>query len=61
MYNLLQEENITYISVGHRPSLLRYHNEKLVLGVPGEAPSKMQINKDALDLTAELVDLSSIE
>lgn len=33
MYTLLQEKNrsLTYISVGHRPTLLAYHNLKLSL------------------------------
>lgn len=32
MYLLLDEiEGLTYISVGHRPSLIRYHNTKLRL------------------------------
>jgi ABC-type uncharacterized transport system fused permease/ATPase subunit len=32
MYGLLQRvTNLTYISVGHRPSLLAYHDSKLRL------------------------------
>ena len=36
MYSLLDDIETTYISVGHRPSLLQYHNKKLFLG-PGKA------------------------
>jgi hypothetical protein len=39
MYEALQAlDNITYVSVGHRPSLLRYHSKKLVLAGPGNPP-----------------------
>lgn len=31
MYTLLQEADVTYVSVGHRPSLLHYHTQKLIL------------------------------
>lgn len=31
MYQLLQEQRLTYISVGHRPTLLAYHAIKLVM------------------------------
>ena len=31
IYNLLIETNVTFISVGHNPSLLKYHNKKIVL------------------------------
>jgi putative ATP-binding cassette transporter len=34
IYNLLIETNITFISVGHNPSLLKYHNKKLILYGP---------------------------
>ncbi|WP_404790995.1 ABC transporter ATP-binding protein/permease [Altericista sp. CCNU0014] len=33
LYQLLQSLNITYISVGHRPSLVDYHQKVLELGV----------------------------
>ncbi len=41
MYMLLRkmaesENDITYISVGHRPSLLKYHDVRLRLGVDGK-------------------------
>ena len=35
MYGLLQDMEVSYLSVGHRPSLLRYHDSKLVLSGPG--------------------------
>ena len=31
MYDLLRDMNITYLSVGHRPSLVKFHNRKLML------------------------------
>lgn len=62
MYALLQAMDITYVSVGHRPSLLRYHDQKLVLCVPGSNKPPMMVDltneKEKVDLTAELVDLS---
>ena len=35
MYSLLGELGITYLSVGHRASLYRFHSKKLVLSGPG--------------------------
>jgi putative ATP-binding cassette transporter len=35
MYGILDELAVTYVSVGHRPSLLTYHSKKLVLYGPG--------------------------
>ena len=35
MYAALGELGATYISVGHRPSLLKYHRKKLILPGPG--------------------------
>jgi len=36
MYENIQRiEGLTFISVGHRPSLLKYHNNKLILGGDG--------------------------
>ena len=48
LYKLLQELDITYISVGHRPSLLSYHNKKMRLksaahGVHGGAGASIEI------------------
>ena len=36
MYSLLHEGGTSYLSVGHRPSLLRYHDTKLLLLGAGE-------------------------
>ncbi len=37
MYQLLSSElDATYISIGHRPSLLAYHDKKIVLAGPGK-------------------------
>jgi putative ATP-binding cassette transporter len=35
MYENLKDLGVTYISVGHRPSLIKYHNKKLILRGPG--------------------------
>eukprot|EP00588_Corethron_pennatum_P010986 CAMPEP_0194268442 /NCGR_PEP_ID=MMETSP0169-20130528/2765_1 /TAXON_ID=218684 /ORGANISM="Corethron pennatum, Strain L29A3" /LENGTH=740 /DNA_ID=CAMNT_0039009677 /DNA_START=48 /DNA_END=2270 /DNA_ORIENTATION=- len=39
LYGILSEEaacgNISFVSVGHRPSLVKYHNKKLTLGKKG--------------------------
>eukprot|EP01031_Cornospumella_fuschlensis_P031612 gene31612-38204_t len=43
MYELLRTLNITYVSVGHRPSLVKYHNKKLVLGGSGNVPKVVNI------------------
>jgi len=32
MYTLLQDMGLAYVSVGHRPSLLQYHDTRLRLG-----------------------------
>jgi vitamin B12/bleomycin/antimicrobial peptide transport system ATP-binding/permease protein len=39
MYEALADVNVTYVSVGHRPSLLAFHTHKLVLRGPGALPS----------------------
>ena len=44
MYQCLMAQNVTYVSVGHRPSLLAYHNSKLVLKGPGEAPAVVTLS-----------------
>lgn len=36
MYELLNRHNIAYLSAGHRPSLLKYHNKKLIFSTPSE-------------------------
>ena len=36
MYSLLRKQGVTYISVGHRPSLLPYHSRKMTLRGPGK-------------------------
>jgi hypothetical protein len=48
MYQLLDELQATYVSVGHRPSLLRFHSQKLVLS-PGEALVAGPIDHSAVD------------
>ena len=56
MYAALAAQNVTYVSVGHRPSLLAYHNKKLVLKGPGQQPSIVVLENDSrtsvLDLTS---------
>ena len=55
MYSLLRDYGTTYLSVGHRPSLLRYHDTKLVLLGAGQ-----DIVMTAIDHGSEdpLIDLS---
>jgi vitamin B12/bleomycin/antimicrobial peptide transport system ATP-binding/permease protein len=35
MYSLLGDLNISYMSVGHRASLLKFHTKKIILNGPG--------------------------
>ena len=35
MYTLLDEFATTYVSIGHRPSLIQFHNKKIRLAGPG--------------------------
>ena len=44
MYSLLGQLNITFISVGHRPTLYNYHTKKLVLSGPGSDIECVPIN-----------------
>ena len=54
MYSLLRKQGVTYISVGHRPSLLPYHSKKMTLRGPGE-------NVDIVDIDVKESDASSIK
>ena len=59
MYSLLHELNVTYVSVGHRPSLLKYHNKRLVLKGPGMAAEMTNIEADSTsppEVMAQLLD-----
>eukprot|EP01038_Epipyxis_sp_PR26KG_P014535 gene14535-19517_t len=64
MYGLLEAMNATYVSVGHRPTLLRYHNLKLILNGIGKQPTVVPItdrdhpNDEIIDLTAVTVNQS---
>jgi putative ATP-binding cassette transporter len=59
MYRLLQEADITYLSVGHRPSLLQYHNQKFVLGSVGNHPKIFNIENRLNETNSlEIMDLS---
>lgn len=46
MYELLQVLNITYLSVGHRPSLLKYHNKKLIMSQPSQGIKTVSITEE---------------
>ncbi len=46
LYELLQSQNIAYISVGHRPSLVDYHNMVLDLQAPTNSGWKLLPAKD---------------
>ena len=53
MYEILASMDVTYISVGHRPSLLRFHETKLVLPGPGIDVSLTRIlNDDTIDVAS---------
>lgn len=56
MYNILRDLGVTYVSVGHRPSLLNYHKRKLILQGAGQPIILANISY-ANDV--ELIDLSS--
>jgi ABC-type uncharacterized transport system fused permease/ATPase subunit len=58
MYALLQELGATYLSVGHRPSLLRYHKKKLVLRGSGSDPVTLPIEQE---ISEALLDLAAVE
>jgi vitamin B12/bleomycin/antimicrobial peptide transport system ATP-binding/permease protein len=54
MYRLLTNDlQATYISIGHRPSLLKYHDIKLVLGGPGQPVVRVPVTDTA---AATLID-----
>ena len=55
MYEALNVLNTTYVSVGHRPSLLRYHTKKLVLMGPGLLPKTVDVTVS--EATIEQMDL----
>ena len=57
MYDALNVLNTTYVSVGHRPSLLRYHSTKLVLLGPGLPPKVMDVSVS--EAAIEMMDLVS--
>lgn len=60
MYALLREMGITYLSVGHRPTLLRYHRDKLVLRGAGSDPVLVHIEQQAEEQLEALVDLANV-
>ena len=51
MYAALKAQNVTYVSVGHRPSLLAYHNKKLVLKGPGLQPVTVTVTENDCHLS----------
>lgn len=59
MYKLLKKIDCTYISVGHRPTLLNYHSRRLVLRGPGLDPVERMIETGVEKFSTELVDLAS--
>ena len=54
MYSLLRKQGVTYISVGHRPSLLPHHSRKMTLRGPGE-------NIDIVDIDVKESEASSMK
>ena len=65
MYNLLGDIGCTYISVGHRPTLLNYHRRRLILRGPGLSPVERSIplpDEEAASSSSvalDLIDLTS--
>ena len=45
MYGLLHDMGASYLSVGHRPSLLQYHNKRLLL-----SPGKCELTEIDADI-----------
>ena len=52
----LSRAGLTYVSVGHRPSLMAYHNKRLRLSAEGDH-SIEKINESKIDTTKRLADL----
>ena len=57
MYQILNDLKVTFLSVGHRPSLLKYHDKKLILRGPGIDVERTEIMNDNSQLA--LVDLTA--
>ena len=57
MYQILNDLKVTFLSVGHRPSLLKYHHKKLILRGPGIDVERTEIMNDNSQLA--LVDLTA--
>ena len=49
MYELLKEFGVSYVSVGHRPTLLKYHK------------SVLQLKREASSYSASLVEAAEID
>ena len=54
MYEALSDLNVTYVSVGHRPSLLSYHTQKLILRGPGAQPTLVHVDSTAVNNEEDL-------
>jgi ABC-type uncharacterized transport system fused permease/ATPase subunit len=63
LYTMLREEGITYVSVGHRPTLVQFHDNvlrlSLVAGVDGDSAASNGMRTwevvPAADLAAETI------
>ena len=58
MYSLLRQQGVTYISVGHRPSLLPYHNKKVTLRGPGKSIEMINIDVEENEVSSIKATLS---
>ena len=62
MYQVLQNMNVSYISVGHRPSLLKYHEDLLILGRDGQTPRMKKVQEiEEGNFMQELMNQESFE
>jgi ABC-type uncharacterized transport system fused permease/ATPase subunit len=52
MYSQLADMRVTYISVGHNSSLLKYHTKKLLVHGPGYDVECVDIKPDEKELAS---------
>lgn len=52
MYNLLAKLKVTYISVGHNATLIRYHDKKLTLSGPGSEVEVVSLHSSTVSASS---------